>query len=317
MARTDVRFRAAYNKTLDQLVGLAPGDALPSELKLADSLKVGRTVVRAVLKRLAEGGVIRLEGRTKSLLRPARAQDHLPEREDYISLRELEGRFLDWVLRFDVPADTSLNVTQLAKQFLVPPHLLQEFLAGLGQFGLVERRPRGGWRLLGFTADYAVELSDFRTLLEVNAARTVSTLPKTHPVWAAIDALDREHVQLLDRIDTDFRDFSRLDEKFHVTINTVVKNRFVTDFQKVISLIFLYHYQWDKQFERDRNKAAIGEHRRIIAAMQSGDADAAQAAVQAHLATSKETLIASLRVNHLDQDWHQGSLGQGHATVGP
>lgn len=299
MARTDVRFRAAYNQTLDQLVGQSPGDPLPSELKLAKGLKVSRTVVRAVLKRLAEGGIIALDGRHKSLLRAATEADRLPEREDYISLRELEGRFLDWVLRFDVPAGTPLNVAQLAKQFSVPPHLLQEFLAGLGHFGLVERRPRGGWRLLGFTGDYAVELSEFRTLLEVNAVRTVSALPEAHPVWAAIDALDREHLQLLARIDTDFRDFSRLDEKFHATINAVVKNRFVIDFQKVISLIFHYHYQWDKQLERDRNKTAVSEHLRIIAAMRSRDANAAQAAVQAHLATSKETLLASLRVNHL------------------
>lgn len=299
MARTDARFRAAHNQTLDHLVGLTVDEELPSELKLAEALKVSRTVVRAVLKRLAERGIIGLDGRSKPLLRAATEADRLPEREDYISLRELEGRFLDWVLRCDVPAETPLNVAQLAKQFSVPPHLLQEFLAGLGHFGLVERRPRGGWRLLGFTADYAVELSEFRTLLEVNAVRTVAALPDTHPVWTAIDALDREHVQLLARIETDFRDFSRLDERFHATINAVVNNRFVADFQKVISLIFHYHYQWDKQLERIRNKAAIGEHRRIIAAMRSRDADAAQAAVQAHLATSKETLIASLRVNHL------------------
>ncbi len=299
MARTDVRFRAAYNLMLDQLAGQSPGESLPSELKLAKVLKVSRTVVRGVLKRLAEEGIIGLDGREKSLLRATTEADRLPEREEYISLRELEGRFLDWVLRFDVPAGTPLNVAQLAKQFSVPPHLLQEFLASLDHFGLVERRPRGGWRLLGFTGDYAVELSEFRTLLEINAARTVSALPETHPVWAAIDVLEREHLQLLDRIDTDFRDFSRLDEKFHATINAVVKNRFVADFQKVISLIFHYHYQWDKQRERDRNKAAVNEHLRIIAAMRSRDADAAQAAVQAHLATSKETLLASLRVNHL------------------
>lgn len=309
MARTDTRFRAAYNQSLDHLADLAPGDALPSELKLAEVLKVSRTVVRAVLSRLAEAGIIRLAGRHKPLMRKTTQQDRLPEREDYISLRELEGRFLDWVLRFDVPADTPLNVAQLAKQFSVPPHLLQEFLASLGQFGLVERRPRGGWRLLGFTSDYAVELSEFRTLLEINAARLVSSLPDTHPVWAEIDALDREHVQLLARIDTDFRDFSRLDERFHAAINAVVKNRFVTDFQKVISLIFHYHYQWDKQLERDRNKAAIGEHRRIIAAMRSRDANAAQEAVQAHMATSKETLIASLRVHHPGQGTQLRGLG--------
>lgn len=299
MARTDVRFRAAYNRTLESLSKLSPGDPLPSELKLAEALKVSRTVVRATLKRLADANIIGLEGRHKPLLRTPVDDDRLPERDDYISLRELESRFLDWVLRFDVPADTPLNVAQLAKQFSVPPHLLQEFLAGLGHFGLVERRPRGGWRLLGFTADYAIELSEFRALLEVNAAQTVTKLPETDPIWKILDDLDTSHVHLLSRIATDFRDFSRLDEQFHAAINAVVSNRFVTDFQKVISLIFHYHYQWDKQLERHRNEAAIGEHRRIIAAMRSRDTSAAEKAVQAHLATSKETLLASLRVNQL------------------
>ncbi len=299
MARTDSRFRAAYNQALDHLGGLTPGDALPTEMKLAETLKVSRTVVRAVLKRLAESGIIGLDGRHKPLLRATRRKDRLAEREEYISLRELERRFLEWVLRFDVPAGTPLNVARLAKRFSVPPHLLQEFLAGLDQFGLVERRSRGGWRLLGFTADYAVELSDFRLLLEVNAARCVTRLPESHPVWAELERLDREHLDLLDRIDSDFHAFSRLDEDFHAVVNGVVKNRFIADFQKVISLIFHYHYQWDKQLERDRNRAAIGEHRRIIAAMQSRDPTAAEVAMQAHLATSKETLIASLRVNQL------------------
>ena len=177
--------------------------------------------------------------------------------------------------------------------------MLQEFLAGLVHFGLIERRARGGWQLLGFTPDYAVELSDFRLLLEINAVRAVTQLEEGHPIWAALVALEAEHRGLLARIETDFRDFSPLDEKFHVTINGVVKNRFVKDFQKVISLIFHYHYQWDKQLERQRNTAAIGEHLQIIAALQSRDPDAAERAVRTHLTTSKTTLLASLMVNKL------------------
>ena len=299
MARTDSRFRAAHNQTLTLLAESLPGDALPSELKLAERLKVSRTVVRAVLKRLADQGVAHLDGRHKTLVRQPGAEDRLPERDDYISLRELEGRFLDWVLRFDVPADTPLNVAQLAKQFSVPPHLLQEFLASLGPFGLIERRPRGGWRLIGFTADYAVELSEFRTLLEINAVRTLAGLSGDHPIWGALDRMEGEHRSLLSRIETDYHDFSRLDERFHAAVNGVVRNRFVADFQKVISLIFHYHYQWDKQLERHRNEAAIGEHLRIIAALKSRDRDAAEAAVRLHLSTSRETLLASLRTHGL------------------
>jgi len=284
---------------LDLLAGLAPGALLPPETHLSDVLGVSRTVVRAALKRLAGRGLIRITGHQKHLIRPPLPDDALAERADYITLAALEERFLAWILRFDVPAGTALNVAQLAKEFSVPPHLLQEFLAGLGQFGLVERRPLGGWRLLGFTADYALELTDFRTLIEVNAVRTVACLPPEHPVWADLCALEARHLDLLTRMDFDYRAFPPLDGAFHACLNRAVQNRFVLDFQKVISLIFHYHYQWDKQLDRQRNEAATREHLAILAAMRSGDANAAEGAIRAHLLTSRETLLGSLRGHQL------------------
>ncbi len=300
MARTDTRFRIAHNALLDLLAEEEVGAALPSEVRLGQALGVSRTVVRGVLARLDAEGVIRRGlGRDKTLLRAPRRSDRLPEPADSVSLEELESRFLDWVLRFDVPADTPLNVAQLSKQFSTPPHLLQEFLATLSVSGLVERRPRGGWRLLGFTPDFAVELSDLRLLLETHAVRCLTQLPRDHPVWAELDRLEAGHRDLLGRIETDFHDFSRLDGRFHATITGVVRNRFFAQVQKVISLIFHYHYQWDKTAERQRNEAAINEHLRLIDAMRSGDPDDAAEAARAHLATSKETLLGSLRSHRL------------------
>ncbi|MFN4130843.1 MAG: FCD domain-containing protein [Paracoccaceae bacterium] len=299
MARTDTRFRQSHNALLDMLSGLPVGAGLQSEVQMAATLGVSRTVIRAVVQKLGADGVLHGEGRDKRLLRVPGAKDRLPLRDEYIGREDLEARFLDWVLRFDVPAGTALNITQLARQFMVPPHALQEFLASLGQSGLIERRARGGWRLLGFTADYAVELSEFRQVLELNAVRVFAALPEDHPAWAALTAIRNEHMDLLNRIELDFHDFSRLDGRFHALINSVVSNRFVAEFQKVISLIFHYHYQWDKTMERHRNEAAIREHLSIIAALQARDTQAAEARSRAHLATSKETLLSSMRGHHL------------------
>jgi DNA-binding GntR family transcriptional regulator len=299
MARTDTRFRQAHNSMLDMLAAMPADTALPSEVKLASQLGVSRTVVRAVLQKLGADGILRIDAKEKRPLRAPRAKDRLPLRDDYIGREELEARFLDWVLRFDVPAGTALNITQLARQFNVPPHALQEFLASLGQSGLIERRPRGGWRILGFTADYAVELSEFRLVLELNAVRSFASLPADHPAWQALADIRVEHLDLLDRIERDFHDFSRLDGRFHALINSVVTNRFVAEFQKVISLIFHYHYQWDKTMERYRNEAAIREHLTIIEALQARDKQAAETKARTHLATSKETLLSSMRGHHL------------------
>lgn len=297
MARTDERFREAFNALLMICKGLEVGERLPSETQLAVKLEVSRTVVRSVLTRLDNKGVIQWEGRSKTLLRAPRKQDQLAMRQESLALEELERRFLDWILRFDVPPGTPINVTELARNWNVQQHTLQEFLASLSRFSLVQRRKRGGWELLGFTSDFAVELSDFRTVLELNAISKFIQLPDDAPIWTELEQLKHDHLELRDQIDTRFHDFSLLDERFHNTIGGVVKNRFTAEFQRVIALIFHYHYQWDKKDEQQRNAAAITEHLRLIEALQNRNKAEAMAAADDHLTTSKQTLLASLGIH--------------------
>ncbi|WP_180898167.1 GntR family transcriptional regulator [Martelella soudanensis] len=299
MARTDERFREAYNHLLDYCAGRQAGNQLPAELALAQQLEVSRTVVRSALERLHAEGLIRWEGRSKILLRLPDETDRLAVQSTQPSEDELERQFLDWILRFDVPPGTALNVTDLSRKFGVQAYGLQEFLASLSRFGLVRRRPRGGWELVGFTRDFAIELSDFRTMLELNAVSHLVALPATHGIWKQLEDLKSAHIKLAEDIDERYHDFSLLDERFHTAIGSVVKNRFVAEFQKVITLVFHYHYQWDKKDERDRNRAAIDEHLKIIEALNAREEQAALAAARDHLKTSKQTLLSSMRSHAL------------------
>ncbi|MBZ9938146.1 GntR family transcriptional regulator [Mesorhizobium sp. BR1-1-16] len=299
MARSDKRFREAYNRLIDLCSTSAPGATLPSENALAEQAGVSRTVIRSVLQRLEEISIVAWRGREKTLLRTPGPEDRLSVNDNLSKPADFETAFLEWILRFDVPAGTPLNIAQLSREFSVTPAMLQEFLASLSQFGLVERGNKGGWLLLGFTADFAVELSEFRTILELNAIHQIMACPVSHPIWSELEALRMAHLALETRIDADYHDFSKLDERFHVAINSVVKNRFAAQFQKIISLIFHYHYMWDKRDEKHRNAAAIREHLMIISALQSRDDEAAAAAARRHLRTSMTTLLSSLRDHRL------------------
>ena len=232
MARSDTRYREAYNRILTYCETLPPKAPIPSETRLAEIAGVSRTVIRRCLTRLEELGLISWQGRDKHLLRQPRAEDRIAVPEAAADPSDLEQRFLDWVLRFDVPANTPLSVAELSRTFEVPQYDLKEFLAGLSRFGLVSRRPQGGWMLLGFTKDFAIELSDFRSVLEQNAVSQVVEAPVDHPVWAGLAQLRADHLALKQAIDRDFHEFSKLDERFHQTINSVVRNRFIAEFQK-------------------------------------------------------------------------------------
>ena len=49
-------------------------------------------------------------------------------------------------------------------------------------------------------------------------------------------------------------------------------NRFIDGFYDLITLIFHYHYQWNKRDERQRNEVAIREHLTYIEALFSRNA---------------------------------------------
>lgn len=299
MARTDERFRDAYNVILGDLGGSELGGTLPSEDVLAARLDVSRTIVRSVLSRLDSEGIIRWSGREKVLTRRPTASDHLVTEIHGVSPDEMERQFLDWILRFDIAPGTTLNVTDLARRLSVAPHALQEFLASLTRFGLVKRGVKGGWELLGFTSDYAIELSDFRLMLELNAVDCVLSAATEHEIWGKLQHLETAHLELLANMDEKFHDFSKLDELFHTALWSVGNNRFIAEFQKVISLVFHYHYQWDKSDELQRNTAAVGEHLRLIKALQSRDNSGAIAAARDHIKTAKQTLLSSFRRHDL------------------
>lgn len=299
MARSDTRYRNAYNRLLDYCGSLELGALAPAEKELGEIANVSRTVVRRCLAGLEERGVISWGGREKRILRKPTAADRVELPAARVSSDDLEQRFLDWILKFDVPAETPLSVAELSRTFDVPQHELKEFLAGLSRFGLVARRRQGGWMMRGFTKEYAVELSDFRSVLELHAVNQTAEAPVDHPIWKTLETLRKDHLELRRHIDTDYHRFSKLDEAFHQAINSVVRNRFVEEFQKVISLIFHYHYLWNKADEKDRNEAAIDEHLAIIEALEARDAEAAHRAAQKHLRTSKTTLLSSLRHHEL------------------
>lgn len=297
MARSDERFRETFNAVLAECAQMRPGELLPSELALSARFDASRTVIRSILERMDKAGLVQWNGRQKVLLRLPYDEDRLPLSEHQVSPDELEQEFLDWILRFDVAPGTALNVAELARQFRVTSYGLQEFLASLSRFGLVRRRPKNGWELVGFTSDFAVELSDFRMMIEVNAVSQLVMLPADDPIWQKLDELEDAHRMLAVEIDARYHDFSLLDERFHATIGSVVTNRFVVEFQKIISLIFHYHYQWDKKDERERNAAAIDEHLALIVALKARDERAAIEAARHHLTRSKQTLMSSLRIH--------------------
>ncbi len=291
--KSDTVFKRAFNDMLTLVGAQGIGAILPSENDLSARLGVSRTTVRKVLAQLEARGYVSGQGSNRLVQGAVPSDAHFPQIETVPTSQQVEKSFMEWMLRGDTKPGAQINELEMARAFGVGTTGIREFLNRFRRFGLIEKRPNAGWLFKGFTQDFAMELFEIREMFELRSAQAMAALPPTAPVWTGLRKLEREHHALLGDIDGRFHDFSDLDNRFHRLINAAVPNRFIDDFYDIISVIFHYHYQWNKRDERQRNEVAIREHLAYIEALLSGDPQRARDACSRHLASAKHTMLAA------------------------
>lgn len=294
MSRHNLTFKSTFNAALHLLEDLRTGAPLPSEARLAAALDASRTTVRAVLSRLEELGLIHWEGRVKTVLRRPEPEDFYSEGATEDPAEQARQRFLEWVMRTDLPPGARFTEAGLARELGLTTAMVRDLLSWCLPLGLMEKKPNKSWVMLGFTQDYATEMCDLRDLIEMAAIRQVAAEPEDAPIWAALADMERRHIALLARDDSAIAGFPELDAAFHRVICAAPRNRFYDDFAARISIIVHYHYQWNKRDEVTRNRAAIREHLQVMQALLRGRKAEAIEAHAAHLATARATLMASV-----------------------
>ena len=291
--KTDTVFKRAYNDALDLVSRLSEGERLPSENALSARLGVSRTTVRKVIVALQANGVVSGGGRERDVHPSSAGVKRFPQAETVAMAAQVEERFMEWMLRDNARPGTAINELELARKFGVATTGIREFLNRFQRFGLIEKRPNAGWIFKGFTTDFALELFEIREMFELRSARAFAALPEAAPNWRQLEALRREHLELVAAIDSRFHDFSDLDSRFHRLVSSAAPNRFIDSFYDIITVIFHFHYQWNKHDERQRNEVAIREHLTYIDALFSRNVAIAELACRAHLASARETLLRS------------------------
>lgn len=294
--RGETVFKRTFNRTLDYLTTNEIGKTIPSENVLTNILKASRTTVRKVLEELQNRKIIKGSTTKRLVARHPKPADYFPDSETVATSTQVEKKFMEWMLRGDRKAGDIVNGLELARQFGVSTSAIREYLNRFSRFGLIERRPNSSWIIRGFTKEFALELFEIRELFETRSAIAFTSQSESSSAWQNLRKLEKEHRLLLKEISTRYHDFSHLDDRFHRLINNASNNRFIVDFYDIISLIFHYHYQWNKANEKQRNRAAILEHLDYIESLLSRDPQRVQLACKSHLNSARKTLLASINV---------------------
>ncbi|MCX5496764.1 GntR family transcriptional regulator [Kaistia dalseonensis] len=291
MTKPNTLFKEAYNSCL----GMLSMDAsLPSETELSARLKVSRTTVRSVLTAMVDAGLLHWEKTSKQVIRLPVAADYFPDSETDSISSVIERAFMARILSGRMTMGDRISEADLARDIGVSTSAVREFLIRFSRFGIIEKQRNRHWVLKGFTEEFALELFEVREMFEIRSTHAFIRLPAQHPAWTALERIEAEHRALLEAIDTRYRDFSELDERFHRLIHNASQNRFILEFYEIISMIFHYHYQWNKAGEKERNRVAIEEHLRYVEGLRSRSLIDAEYLCRKHLISARQTLLTSL-----------------------
>jgi len=196
------------------------------------------------------------------------------------------------ILGNDMPPGFQVLEQELALQHGMSRTPVREALIRLQTEGLVELIRRHGMRVLPVSPDDMREIYDILTALEAQAAYLVTL---RRPNEAVLEGLEASVVRMERAMDVDDRlRWAEADESFH---------RLLLDECGNSRLAATAHMFWDQSHRarlltlklRPKPERSTREHRAVVAAMRSGNEDAARESMRAHRQYGAEVMVKVLR----------------------
>ena len=199
-------------------------------------------------------------------------------------------RIRDDIVAGALPFGSRLTLDLLAQRYSVGHMPVREALRQLQGEGLVVLTPNRGARVRAVDIEFVRNVFDLRIAIEAMLARRAAERIEP-PRIAELDALESE-LEMKAR-SRDYAALLAINREFHRTINDAAHNpeasAVLDRHRRLIAALWNVYGYGD-----DRAAGVISDHRYIIAALASHDADAAASLAMAHAAKAKQALIARM-----------------------
>ncbi|WP_159618913.1 GntR family transcriptional regulator [Ruania rhizosphaerae] len=213
---------------------------------------------------------------------------------------EVYDALLELLVAGEWAPGTQLGIDALASRLDVSPTPVREALVQLESTGLVMRSALRGYKVAPpLDAGAIDELFDARLLLELGALRAVPDeawrdLPEALAVHVGEQRRQADELTEGAGEVTRLRAYLAADRAFHDAILTATGNRYLQQMAGHIGI----HGERLRQFVEQRHSdadLAIAEHEAVLHAIESGDREAALAAMTEHLAGVRERTLRDAR----------------------
>lgn len=202
-------------------------------------------------------------------------------------VQDIYSILFDRILKGYYPPDTKLKEEDLAEEFKVSRTPIREILSQLAQDGLVDKVPKKGTRVIGFSVDDVEEIYEIRKSLEVQALRYSAP-------YLSIQGLKeiREQIIALQNIE-DFKAHEQVDSKLHnYFIQGSKKMRLIRMLDQLYRLI--QHFRELGYRRPETRDMASRAHLKLVDALILRDIDAAVEILKNHIEESKNNAIVQL-----------------------
>jgi GntR family transcriptional regulator, rspAB operon transcriptional repressor len=194
--------------------------------------------------------------------------------------RQIERQLRASIISMELPPGTRLSETVFAAKFGVSRQPVREAMIALARADLVSILPQRGTTVVRISADRMMQARFIREQIEAGVARRACEIQVSDTDLHMLDQLIRRQADALARGDID--GFKIADERFHQNL------------ARVAGLELAWQTIGDIKAHLDRvchltltnaqaMKPLIGQHRNILDAVASRDADAAEQAMRFHL----------------------------------
>ena len=202
---------------------------------------------------------------------------------------EVYEAILELLVQNAIGEGSALRVEALAKQLDVSPTPVREALVQLESTGLVDHIANKGFTVAHHPdAAELAELMDARTVLEIAAARRAALVDDrglTDRLAELLSVQERAAARLPSddrRAQPAQREYFAADHAFHDAIFSGSRNRHLARLARSLDAQSQRARQVSRRGVRDADDAIV-EHRAVLDAIRSGDADAAEEAMSRHL----------------------------------
>ena len=200
----------------------------------------------------------------------------------------------DAVISLQLPPGTKVSETEIAKQLDVSRQPVRDAFFRLSKLGFLSIRPQRATLITKISEQAILDAMFTRTALEVECLRKAIPRLTDSDVRDLRHSLDRQELSLRD---PDRSEFHALDEEFHESLCRMAGH------QHAWALILEQKAHMDRvrylTLSAERQRMVLGEHERLVDALEARDLERAEDRLRAHLGEI-ETVVSKVRTEHPD-----------------